>query len=722
MKRLLSAVLCFMMIIGLTPAMSLTASATKTYRIGTWYDAPTYEVETEYGPSTWDFKVSESGMVEFSNNNKQMKFLKPGKVTITTEWYRTDVRGRTLVPVYGSFVNEYEVDGTPQNIQTTTIKLDSNKFVGGGTFPEFVVTSDSHCKVTEATFYAEMCDYYTGDKLPSYRSGTVMKNVIITLKPDVGYVFAFGGSNDDKLHENTVYKVEYKGKTYTPYVKHNTTENEMRVYLDVTFEEGAIYQTTIKDLEAPYHYGPLDKTATVEDALEVVSIKYTMFNKELTSFSKGDNIGIAVRVKTKDNTNKIDPNGKAYWMEQKIYSSKTTKISDYEVEYDFSYTVDATDEQTIKWADFAIPSVYTGEALPANAFSSTDGIIVKSVTWTPNDAKVDANKEYTVKIEFAKKDEYIYASDFADQGVVHINGERAKFVDETTTQGKFSNIKYFAEATFMPVTVVYTDTSNNSTTTSTTTTTTTTTDQWVNVNVVDTTTTENTDKTEGTEKVDVTEKSDGKSDGKSEVENEESAEKKTEDEKPQQTDSEDYQFPFVDVLSNQWYYESVKGAHKMGLINGKTETEYKPDDNMTYAEAIKLAACMSELYTKGEITVKPGNPWYQPFVDYCKEYHIVEKEYDYDAYVTRAGYIEIFAKALPEEGYGIINEVPDNAIPDVASDSPYAASVYKLYRAGILTGVDDAHNCDPDANITRSEVAAILIRIMDEGKRIQLKW
>jgi hypothetical protein len=48
-----------------------------------------------------------------------------------------------------------------------------------------------------------------------------------------------------------------------------------------------------------------------------------------------------------------------------------------------------------------------------------------------------------------------------------------------------------------------------------------------------------------------------------------------------------------------------------------------------------------------------------------------------------------------------------------------AGAIYKLYRAGIVQGVDAAHNCNPSANIKRSEVAAILIRMMDPAKRVK---
>ncbi len=175
---------------------------------------------------------------------------------------------------------------------------------------------------------------------------------------------------------------------------------------------------------------------------------------------------------------------------------------------------------------------------------------------------------------------------------------------------------------------------------------------------------------------------------------------------------------FTDVAESDWYYNDVKSAVELGLVNGKSDTEYAPNDNLTYAEAIKLAACMNQLYVEKAITLAPGTPWYQTFVDYCTEKGITTKAYDYTAYATREGYMEIFANALPSEGLAEINYIPDGAIPDVPATSEYAAGIYKLYRAGILAGVDAAHNCNPTANITRAEVAAILTRMMNADKRV----
>jgi len=178
-------------------------------------------------------------------------------------------------------------------------------------------------------------------------------------------------------------------------------------------------------------------------------------------------------------------------------------------------------------------------------------------------------------------------------------------------------------------------------------------------------------------------------------------------------------FPFTDVPTGAWYYNDVKIAYESGLINGSSATTFSPDNNLTYAEAIKLAACMHQLYTTGSVTLTNGSPyWYDSYVTYAKAVGIISTDYIWTAQATRAGYMAIFANALPASALAAINTVPDDSIPDVKMTHPQAAAIYKLYRAGILQGVDAAHNCNPASNIKRSEVAAILTRMMNADARV----
>ena len=177
--------------------------------------------------------------------------------------------------------------------------------------------------------------------------------------------------------------------------------------------------------------------------------------------------------------------------------------------------------------------------------------------------------------------------------------------------------------------------------------------------------------------------------------------------------------PFTDVTPKDWFYDDVKTAYETYLIDGYTDTTYEPNKNLTYAQAVKLAACMHQRYLTGSVTLEnaeKGKPWYETYVDYAKVNKIITKDYDWNAAATRAGYIDIFANALPAEAFKAKNTIADNAIPDVKMDHPQAAAVYKLYRAGILEG-SDGGKFKPDDNIRRSEVAAILTRMMNKSAR-----
>ena len=174
------------------------------------------------------------------------------------------------------------------------------------------------------------------------------------------------------------------------------------------------------------------------------------------------------------------------------------------------------------------------------------------------------------------------------------------------------------------------------------------------------------------------------------------------------------------MTKDKWYYNDVAAAHKLGLIDGMTDTTFVPEGEMTLAQAITLAARMHCSATAGG-TLENGDPWYQTYVDYCLVHGILDKAPTAEALnapVTRAQYAELFAKALPASMLPAVNDIPDNSIPDVKMTHRNAAAIYTLYRAGILDGRDDYGRFDPDETITRAEIAAILVRMMDTTARV----
>lgn len=176
-------------------------------------------------------------------------------------------------------------------------------------------------------------------------------------------------------------------------------------------------------------------------------------------------------------------------------------------------------------------------------------------------------------------------------------------------------------------------------------------------------------------------------------------------------------FPFVDIGEGHWAYPFVFEAYKKALINGKTDILFMPDGDLTYAEAIKLAACANQLYSMNAVSFEPSYPWYETYVNYAQLNQIIDQGQfsgKMEQAINRYDFALIFSRALPATAYAPIKAV--DSIPDVPASNSYYSAVLKLYQAAILTG-DSNGAFNGKSNIKRSEAAAILIRLIDPEKR-----
>lgn len=193
--------------------------------------------------------------------------------------------------------------------------------------------------------------------------------------------------------------------------------------------------------------------------------------------------------------------------------------------------------------------------------------------------------------------------------------------------------------------------------------------------------------------------------------------------------------PFTDIPSGQWYEKNVLVAAAMGLVNGTTATTFSPYNSLTYSQAVKLAACMHQYYTDGKVTLKNSEygMWYNSYYEYCLQNGILSMTGDapkYDTYyemaannISRRAYVYLFAYSLPDEAFTAINTVADNSIPDVKSSTNAkddSSCIYKFYRAGICNGSDAYGTFNPSNDIKRSEVATIVVRMMDKTQRVRM--
>ena len=166
---------------------------------------------------------------------------------------------------------------------------------------------------------------------------------------------------------------------------------------------------------------------------------------------------------------------------------------------------------------------------------------------------------------------------------------------------------------------------------------------------------------------------------------------------------------FTDVTAEDWFYDNVKGLYELGLMIGYGNGLFQPENSISLAETLTVAARIHAISAYGEEDFQQEEPWYQVYADYALEEDLVEElPEDMSLPATRLEFAHILARTMPEEELEAINDVPDGSIPDVAED----AAVYLLYRAGVLMGSDDEGTFLPDSDIKRSEVAAIVTRMI----------
>lgn len=181
---------------------------------------------------------------------------------------------------------------------------------------------------------------------------------------------------------------------------------------------------------------------------------------------------------------------------------------------------------------------------------------------------------------------------------------------------------------------------------------------------------------------------------------------------------------FKDVDENKWYganqTQAIKLAFRYGLMVGKGMENFDPEGGMTVAEALTIAARIHNIYNENEVEFNNNaKPWYKDYVEYAIEEAIINNGdfINYERAITREEMAYIFTNVLPSEEMEEINDV--TYIPDVNVLNRYYTNIMSLYKAGILRGNDDKGTFNPKAGVTRAEVSAIIVRIVDADERLK---
>lgn len=177
---------------------------------------------------------------------------------------------------------------------------------------------------------------------------------------------------------------------------------------------------------------------------------------------------------------------------------------------------------------------------------------------------------------------------------------------------------------------------------------------------------------------------------------------------------------FWDVSESDWFYHYTKMVYEYGMMNGTDQSHFNPYGNITTAESIAIYSRLHHKYHSSDYMFETTYPWYQTYVDYAaKTGFTLAEGVDINSVITRADFSFLLSCAFDEKALNPINQIEEGMIPDISPLSYYYNNVYSLYRAGILSGSDAYGTFAPNSHINRSEVAAIISRMINPGLRTQ---
>ncbi len=192
-------------------------------------------------------------------------------------------------------------------------------------------------------------------------------------------------------------------------------------------------------------------------------------------------------------------------------------------------------------------------------------------------------------------------------------------------------------------------------------------------------------------------------------------EKATEKESEKATDKPTEQKSFTDMNQAAWAEQAVNALVGMGIISGYPDGTFQPNKNITRAEFAKIIVLASGQYDKDakvNFTDVPENAWYYSYVASAYKLGFIngrsETIFDPNSNITRADLCTIvyrFVLSINSEIKPATTQVvfaDDAAIPSYAK-----TAVYALNAAGVVGGMGD-NKFAPLQDATRAQSAKIV--------------
>ncbi len=202
---------------------------------------------------------------------------------------------------------------------------------------------------------------------------------------------------------------------------------------------------------------------------------------------------------------------------------------------------------------------------------------------------------------------------------------------------------------------------------------------------------------------------------------------------------------FPDVSPTDWFADNVSQLVQLGIVNGKDDGLFHPNDIVKRGEFMKMLMIAGEyLYST---TPSKGVHWAENYWNALNEYGVLEvvetdvntnkqisypliplsfselekpiTRYEMAFLINRIVYIVYYENqmTLADENDSLANHIADYNTMNKA----YQGSVEQVYMKGILTGYEDS-SFQGDNTLTRAEATTVILRTLSSKNRVKQNW
>ena len=177
--------------------------------------------------------------------------------------------------------------------------------------------------------------------------------------------------------------------------------------------------------------------------------------------------------------------------------------------------------------------------------------------------------------------------------------------------------------------------------------------------------------------------------------------------------------PFPDVTEGDWFYDAVRYAYETGLMDGVGDSLFAPNSDTTRAQLVtilyRLAGEPEPGGDSGFSDVETGT-WYTDAVAWAAQNGIVngvsDTEFAPGDDITREQLAAILYRYAAYQGYDVSQRADLSGFGDASSISDYAqAALSWAHAQGLVLGFEDG-SLRPQGTASRAQIAAVLMRFL----------